>query len=474
MVTNPEHHFEQVKAAGGDSVTFHVEACEEPWSAIALARSHDLGVGVAFNPETSVAGRRRRLARRRPRPLHEHPSRLLGPGVHAGRRCRGSASFARSSTSASSSRSTAASPRTTSGRCTRRAPTRSWRAPRSSATRTSAAPTTGSSAGSSPMSDAGWLARALELAERGRGLDCAEPDRRRGPRAGRRDRGRRAGTSARAGPHAEVVALEAAGERARGATLYVTLEPCAHHGRTPPCADALIEAGVARVVAAVGDPNPQTTAPASSGSARPGSRSTLPGGEVERLARVQNEDFRVWISQRRPFVVYKAAITLDGRVTVPGSRWVTGEESRRRVHELRGAGGRRGGRDGHRAGRRPAADRPRRRRRAAAAPARVRPRAAAGRLRARAPRQARSSEELDAAGRGGRAVAAPRRGPDAGHRLRRRPASSTSSCSSSRRRSPERARAGSGSCPSPWRSSIPRPSRWARTASSPAYLRELP
>jgi diaminohydroxyphosphoribosylaminopyrimidine deaminase / 5-amino-6-(5-phosphoribosylamino)uracil reductase len=178
------------------------------------------------------------------------------------------------------------------------------------------------------------LERALELAERGRGqVDHTHPlvgavVVRDGEVVGEGWYGGR-GT-----PHAEVAALNAAGERARGATLYVTLEPCSHHGDTPPCADAVIEAGIARVVAAAGDPNPKVD-----GKGFELLRSA--GVEVESLdsweARVQNESWRVWISRGRPFVVYKVAMTLDGRVTVPGSRWVTGEESRRRVHELRAA-----------------------------------------------------------------------------------------------------------------------------------------
>jgi len=178
------------------------------------------------------------------------------------------------------------------------------------------------------------LERALELAERGRGsVDYAHP------LVGAvvvRD-GEVVGEGWYAGrgtPHAEVAALDAAGERARGATLYVTLEPCSHHGDTPPCADAVVEAGVARVVAGVGDPNPKV-------DGKGFERLRAAGVDVEVLdsweARVQNEAWRVWISQRRPFVTYKVAMTLDGRVTVPGSRWVSGEESRRRVHELRAA-----------------------------------------------------------------------------------------------------------------------------------------
>ncbi len=174
--------------------------------------------------------------------------------------------------------------------------------------------------------------RALELAERGRGqVDHAHPlvgavVERAGEVVGE---GWYAG---RGTPHAEVVALAAAGERAQAATLYVTLEPCSHHGETPPCADAVIEAGVARVVAGAGDPNPKV-------DGRGFERLRAAGVDVELLdswdARVQNEGWRTWISRGRPFVTYKVAMTLDGRATVPGSRWVSGEESRRRVHELR-------------------------------------------------------------------------------------------------------------------------------------------
>jgi diaminohydroxyphosphoribosylaminopyrimidine deaminase/5-amino-6-(5-phosphoribosylamino)uracil reductase len=134
--------------------------------------------------------------------------------------------------------------------------------------------------------------------------------------------------------HAEVIALEQAGAQARGATLYVTLEPCSHHGRTPPCADAVVDAGVARVVVGARDPNPVV-------DGRGLDRLREAGIEVELLddlaARRQNEAWRVWKSLGRPFVTYKAAITLDGRVTAPGRRWISGEESRRRVHELRAA-----------------------------------------------------------------------------------------------------------------------------------------
>ena len=133
------------------------------------------------------------------------------------------------------------------------------------------------------------------------------------------------------GRHGEVVALAAAGGRARGATLYVTMEPCAHHGTTPPCVDAILAAGIARVVAGSLDPNPE---------ARGGLQRLQEQGVATELAdslaaRRQNEAWRTWVTLGRPFVTYKAAVTLDGRVAVPGERWVSGEESRRLVHELR-------------------------------------------------------------------------------------------------------------------------------------------
>jgi diaminohydroxyphosphoribosylaminopyrimidine deaminase/5-amino-6-(5-phosphoribosylamino)uracil reductase len=134
--------------------------------------------------------------------------------------------------------------------------------------------------------------------------------------------------------HAEAIALEQAGAATRGATLYVTLEPCSHQGRTPPCADAVVAAGIARAVVGARDPNPVV-------DGRGLERLRAAGIEVELLddlaARRQNEAWRIWKSLGRPFVTYKAALTLDGRVTVPGRRWVSGEESRRRVHELRAA-----------------------------------------------------------------------------------------------------------------------------------------
>jgi diaminohydroxyphosphoribosylaminopyrimidine deaminase / 5-amino-6-(5-phosphoribosylamino)uracil reductase len=175
-----------------------------------------------------------------------------------------------------------------------------------------------------------FLERALELAERGRGTTRPNPvvgavvvaD---GEVVGE-------GWHERKGePHAEVIALEAAGERASGSTIYVTMEPCGHHGSTPPCTEAVLEARVATVVAGSLDPNPE----AGGGLELLRQR----GVEVEHAdsfeARAQNEAWRTWIATGRPYVTLKLATTLDGRVTVPGSRWVTGAKSRRLVHELR-------------------------------------------------------------------------------------------------------------------------------------------
>ena len=174
------------------------------------------------------------------------------------------------------------------------------------------------------------LERALELAERGRGTTYPNPVVgavvvRDGEVVGE-------GWHQRKGEaHAEVIALEAAGERAKGATLFVTMEPCAHHGSTPPCTAAVLAAGVAKVVAGSLDPNPEAG----------GGLDLLRAAGVETedadslAARIQNEAWRVWVAAKRPFVILKLGLTLDGRVAVPGTRWVTGEESRRRVHELR-------------------------------------------------------------------------------------------------------------------------------------------
>ncbi len=184
----------------------------------------------------------------------------------------------------------------------------------------------------------GHLQRALELAERGRGTTRPNPVVGAVVVVGDEVVGE--GWHERlGGPHAEIVALEAAGDRARDGDLYVTLEPCAHHGRTPPCADAVIEAGVARVVVGAGDPDPRTDGAGIARLRAAGIEVELADGELARRARRQNEAYRTWVSLGRPFVTYKAAATIDGRLAAAGgdARWVSGEESRRRVHELRAA-----------------------------------------------------------------------------------------------------------------------------------------
>ena len=180
-----------------------------------------------------------------------------------------------------------------------------------------------------------FLERALELAERGRGTTQPNPVVgavlvRDGEVVGE-------GWHERKGEaHAEVNALAAAGDHARGSTLYVTLEPCTHVGSTPPCAQAVIDAGVAKVVVGTRDPSLD----AAGGLERlrdAGVETELADGELGFQARQQNEAWLTWVTKRRPFVTYKAAMTLDGRLTLPGSQWISGEESRRLVHELRAA-----------------------------------------------------------------------------------------------------------------------------------------
>lgn len=137
------------------------------------------------------------------------------------------------------------------------------------------------------------------------------------------------------GPHAEVIALRMAGEKAKGASLYVNLEPCAHHGRTAPCAEALIKAGVRDVIAAIGDPNPQVSGKGFQRLQEAGIR--IKTGILEEKARRLNEVFLKYIVTQMPFVMLKTAMTLDGKIaTRTGeSRWITGEKSRQFVHRLR-------------------------------------------------------------------------------------------------------------------------------------------
>lgn len=135
-------------------------------------------------------------------------------------------------------------------------------------------------------------------------------------------------------PHAEVVALRQAGPAARGATLYCTLEPCAHHGRTPPCADAIIAAGVTRVVVAMEDPNPVVDGRGLARLTAAGLDVVVTAGEAGRRARELNRAYLKAIGCGLPWVTYKAAVSLDGKVAARGgdARWLSGEESRALVH----------------------------------------------------------------------------------------------------------------------------------------------
>lgn len=136
-------------------------------------------------------------------------------------------------------------------------------------------------------------------------------------------------------PHAEVQALAAAGDRARGATVYVTLEPCAHHGRTPPCTEALIAAGVRRVVAAMIDPNPRVAGRGLAALEVAGIATQV--GLLEDEARQLNETYLHYITTGRPFVLLKWAMTLDGKTATSAgdSHWISNVASRRLVHRLR-------------------------------------------------------------------------------------------------------------------------------------------
>lgn len=144
-------------------------------------------------------------------------------------------------------------------------------------------------------------------------------------------------TSPAGGPHAEVLALRAAGKRAEGAVLYTTLEPCSHQGRTPPCTEAIINAGVRRVYYAVPDPNPLVMGAGHRRLVAGGIEVVAGGGSWVNQSTELNEAFFHWIKHRRPFVIAKWAMSLDGRIaTRTGeSRWISGEESRLRVHEQR-------------------------------------------------------------------------------------------------------------------------------------------
>ena len=185
--------------------------------------------------------------------------------------------------------------------------------------------------------DLAHLERAIEIAEGGRGR--VSPN----PLVGAvicRDQeviaeGFHAGVG---GAHAEVDAIRAAGESdLTGATMYVSLEPCCHQGRTPPCTDAIVEAGIGRVVVAADDPSEHASGRGLGILRDEGVEVVVPGGELARRARLQNQPFRKHARTGRPWVLFKSAMTLDGKVATHtgDSKWISGEESRRLAHHWR-------------------------------------------------------------------------------------------------------------------------------------------
>jgi diaminohydroxyphosphoribosylaminopyrimidine deaminase/5-amino-6-(5-phosphoribosylamino)uracil reductase len=139
------------------------------------------------------------------------------------------------------------------------------------------------------------------------------------------------------GPHAEINAIRAAGEAARGGTMYVSLEPCAHHGQTPPCTDAILAAGLSRVVVASDDPSSKASGRGLGILRDEGVDVVVATGEVTARARLVNQAFRKHARTGLPWVLFKSAMTLDGKVATPtgDSKWISGEASRRLAHRWR-------------------------------------------------------------------------------------------------------------------------------------------
>ena len=184
------------------------------------------------------------------------------------------------------------------------------------------------------MDDEQWMKRVLRLAEKGRGRTSPNPMV--GALLVKGGRVIGEGYHARAGePHAEILALGQAGKKAKGATLYLNLEPCTHYGRTPPCAPQVIKAGLKRVVVGMEDPNPQVKGRGVESLRRAGLEVEL--GILERQCQRLNEAFCKYIVVKEPFVILKAAATLDGKIATRDgdSKWITGEAARRLVHRLR-------------------------------------------------------------------------------------------------------------------------------------------
>ena len=184
------------------------------------------------------------------------------------------------------------------------------------------------------MNDERWMQEALELAKLG--LGTVNPNPLVGAIVVKDDKVVGQGAHrAFGGPHAEAFALDEAGDRARGATLYVTLEPCCHHGKTPPCTDRILAAGVRRVVYAIDDPNPQVCGKGAGILRAAGLE--VQSGVLKDLAETQNEIFLTFTRRGTPFVELKLAMSLDGRIATKtaDAKWITGEAARVEGHRLR-------------------------------------------------------------------------------------------------------------------------------------------
>ena len=186
--------------------------------------------------------------------------------------------------------------------------------------------------------DEAAMRRALELAQRG--LYSTHPNPRVGAVLARDEEIVGEGWHERAGePHAEPIAIRAAGDRARGATAYVTLEPCSHHGRTPPCVDVLLAAGVRRVVYAIGDPNPRVNGAGAARLKEAGLK--VQSGLLEADAEALNAGFLMRMRHRRPFIRLKTGASLDGKIALANgeSKWITSEAARADVQHWRAQSG---------------------------------------------------------------------------------------------------------------------------------------
>ncbi len=184
------------------------------------------------------------------------------------------------------------------------------------------------------MDDEHWMKRALHLAEKGRGRTSPNPMV--GAVLVKNGKAIGEGYHVKAGTdHAEIIALRRAGEKTKGATLYLNLEPCVHYGKTPPCAPAVIEARVKRVVIGMRDPNSLVAGRGVESLKEAGLHVEV--GTLEKECRRLNEAFCKFIVRKEPFVILKVAATLDGKIAtrVGDSKWVTGESSRNFVHRLR-------------------------------------------------------------------------------------------------------------------------------------------